>query len=199
MEYFVYCRDRSGTWDLRLELTEEHWSFMDRYAEEMIARGPTLTPDGERTTGSMHIVDLPDLAAAREFAFEEPNYQAGIYGEVLIRRWRNVLGRTMWEFEGEKAGDRRFLIIAHGEPSKADDSLDEAHREYLDGGYADRLIAHGPLLSEDGTDWAGNAILVELPDRSAAEAMMANDPHTKNGSYKDIEIHPWQFGGRPSS
>lgn len=34
----------------------------------MITRGPTLTEDGETPTGSVHIVDLPDSAAARDFA-----------------------------------------------------------------------------------------------------------------------------------
>ena len=65
---------------------------MDQYAEEMIARGPTLAVDGDTPTGSVHIVDLPDPAAAGAFAFDEPNYQAGVYRDVLLRRWRNALG-----------------------------------------------------------------------------------------------------------
>ena len=36
------------------------------------------------------IVGLPDPAAARAFAFDEPNYQAGVYRDVLLRRWRNL-------------------------------------------------------------------------------------------------------------
>jgi uncharacterized protein YciI len=78
VDYFFYCRDRPGTWEVRSELTEDHWAFMDRYADTMIARGPTFTPDGTAVTGSMHIVGLPDPAAAHEFAFEEPNYKAGV-------------------------------------------------------------------------------------------------------------------------
>src|SRR5262245_15310298 len=86
---------------------------MDGYADRMIARGPTTDPAGEIHTGSMHIVDLPDLEAANAFAFEEPYYRAGVYREVLKRRWRNALGRTMWDFAGDE-GLRRFLIIGHG-------------------------------------------------------------------------------------
>ena len=77
---------------LREELLEEHWSYMDRYQAEMIARGPTLAGDGDTPTGSVHILDLPDPAAARAFAFDEPNYQAGVYRDVLLRRWRNTAG-----------------------------------------------------------------------------------------------------------
>src|SRR4051812_42106978 len=109
MEFFCYHRDRPGSLALREGLLEEHWSYMDRYATEMIARGPTFAGDGDgdgdgdgggAPTGSVHIVDLPGPAAARAFAFDEPNYQAGVYRDVLLRRWRNMLGRTMWDFPG---------------------------------------------------------------------------------------------------
>ncbi|WP_246649820.1 YciI family protein [Nonomuraea coxensis] len=65
MEFFCHHRDRPRSAALRAELTEEHWSYMDRYEAELIARGPTLDRDGDTATGSVHIVDLPDPAAAR--------------------------------------------------------------------------------------------------------------------------------------
>jgi uncharacterized protein len=92
MEFFCYHRDRPGSAALRDELLEAHWSYMDRYATQMIARGPALARDGGTPTGSVRIVDWPDPAAARAFAFDEPNYQAGVYRDVLLRRWRNMLG-----------------------------------------------------------------------------------------------------------
>lgn len=180
MEYFIYCRDKPGSAALRERLVEDHWAFMDRYADEMIARGPTLTADGEEATGSMHIVDLPDEDAAHVFAFDEPNYKAGVYDEVLVRRWSNTLGRTMWEFTGSTEGYSRFLIIAYGAAPDA--------REHLD---QDRLIAYGPLLSDDGDQRRGIAIIAELPDRAAAEALLA-----QAGPYERVEIHDWEFGGR---
>jgi uncharacterized protein YciI len=143
MEFFCYHRDRPGSIALRDELHEEHWSYMDRYGKEMIARGPTLAGDGNTPTGSVHIVDLPDPVAARAFAFDEPNYQAGVYRDVMLRRWRNTLGRTMWDFPG-------------------------------------------------GATWLGTAALVRAPDPDTARAILAP------GRYADIEVHNWQFGGRPS-
>ena len=53
MEFFRYHRDRPGSLALREELVEEHWSYMDRYAKELIARGPTFADDGETPTGSV--------------------------------------------------------------------------------------------------------------------------------------------------
>lgn len=114
MEFFCYHRDRPGSLPLRRELGEAHWSYMDRYAERLIARGPTFADDGETPTGSVHIVDLPDPAAARAFAFDEPNHQAGVYRDVLLRRWHNMLGRTMWDFPGGRTGGDRHLVLGFG-------------------------------------------------------------------------------------
>ena len=114
VEFFCYHRDRPGSIALREELLQEHWSYMDRYQEQMIARGPTLADYGGAPTGSVHIVSLPDPAAARAFAFDEPNYQAGVHRDVLLRRWRNLLGRTMWDFPGGRTGGNRYLVLGFG-------------------------------------------------------------------------------------
>jgi|SRR2546423_4874971 len=182
MEFFCYHRDRSGSAALRDDLREEHWSYMDRYAKEMIARGPTLT-DGGTATGSVHIVDLPDPAAARAFAFDEPNFQAGVYRDVLLRRWRNMLGRTMWDFPGGRTGGNRYLVLGLGPGQAAEPAVPSGR---------DDLIAYGPLLSDDGATWLGTAALVQASGPEAARAVLAP------GRYTDIEVHHWQFGGRPA-
>ena len=92
MEYFVYGQDRPGSGDLKGKLTEEHWAFMDGYGDALIARGPTLTEDREASTGSLHIVDLPDVEAARAFAYEEPYYRGGAFDSVLLCRFRKHVG-----------------------------------------------------------------------------------------------------------
>ncbi|MFJ8924125.1 hypothetical protein B046DRAFT_00711 [Streptomyces sp. LamerLS-316] len=183
MEYLCYHRDRSGSLPLRDELLEAHWSYMDGYAKEMIARGPTLADDGDTPTGSIHIVDLPDPAAARAFAFDEPNYQAGVYRDVLLRRWRNLLGRTMWDFPGLNAETNRYLVIGLGSGQAADLAVPSGR---------DDLIAYGPLLADDGTTWVGTAALVRAPDPGTARALLTPD------RYADIEVHNWQPGGRSS-
>ncbi|MGV9353132.1 YciI family protein [Streptomyces misionensis] len=184
MEFFCHHRDRPGSFPLRKQLLEEHWSYMDLFQKEMIARGPTLAADGETPTGSVHVLDLPDPAAARAFAFDEPGYQAGAYRDVLLRRWRNLLGRTMWEFPGGRAGGDRYLVLGLGEGEAADLTVPAEHG-------AD-LIAYGPLLSDDATAWLGTAALLRAPDPAAARALLTED------RYAGIEVHAWRPGGRPS-
>ncbi|MFD9692620.1 YciI family protein [Kitasatospora sp. NPDC059146] len=183
MEFLCYHRDRPGSLPLRDELLEAHRSYMDGFAQEMIARGPTLTADGALPTGSVHVLDLPGPAAARAFAFEEPGYQAGVYRDVLLRRWRNLLGRTMWDFPGGRTGGTRYLVLGLGGGQPVDLAV-PADRE--------ELIAYGPLLSDDGTAWLGTAVLLRAPDPDAARAVLTAD------GYADVEVHRWQFGGRPS-
>lgn len=199
LEFFFYCRDKPGTGALRERGAETHQSFMDTYADAMIARGPTMAEDGVTATGSMHIVDLPDAEAAWVFAYEEPNYKAGVYRSVMVSRWRNALGRTMWEFEGDALANRRFLVIAHGKPTLRDiaEELRDTHSRFLlEGGTREHLIACGPLLSDDGTGWNGTMMLVEYPDRTALESMLEHEPCIRAALYESVEIHDWQFGGR---
>jgi uncharacterized protein YciI len=94
LEYFFYCRDQQDTGALRERWAEAHWSFMDRYAGSMIARGPTMTENGASQTGSMHMLTLPTLEAARVFVYEEPYYKLGVYRNVFMSRWHNALDRT---------------------------------------------------------------------------------------------------------
>jgi uncharacterized protein YciI len=188
VEYFFFGRDRQGIADLRWELAEEHWSFMDRYAGSMIARGPTLETDSEsEMTGSVHIVDLPDAHSAPLFAYQEPYYQAGVFKEVLIRRWNNSLQRTMWDFAG--TGGRPFLVIGHALAGSTlrHSELRKRQVQYLsESGFNERLIVCGPLLSDDGTEWMGTAL-------------MASGPYAEASLYETVEIHDWRFGGRPAS
>jgi len=181
MDFFCYHRDRTGSMPLRLELHEAHLSYMDGFADEMIARGPTLTADGETATGSVHVLDLPDPAAARAFAFDEPGYQAGVYRDVLLRRWRNVLGRTMWDFPGGREGGLRYLVLGLGSGQGADLEPPAGR---------DEVVAFGPLLSDDATTWLGTAALVRAPDPESARAVLTAK------AYAEVQVHRWQFGGR---
>jgi uncharacterized protein YciI len=183
MEFFCYHRDRRGSSALRGELLQEHWSYMDRYAAGMIARGPTFADDGETPTGSVHIVDVPDAAAARTFAFDEPNYQAGAYRDVQLRRWRNLLGRTMWDFPGGRDGGNRYLVLGLGAEQAAELAVPPNR---------DDLVAYGPLLSDDGTIWLGTAALLRASGPNQARAVLAPN------RYAETEVHNWAFGGRPS-
>lgn len=186
----MYSRDAADTAQLRddQELLEEHWSYMDRFAETMIARGPTLDTDRETATGSLHVLALRGVDAVRDFVVLEPNNRAGVYGEHLVRRFENLLGRSMWEFPG-RAAELRFLIIGRshrGRPVSA---------ETLPTELLERLILYGALTTLDGGELAGVALALQAPDREAVDALM-QDARTGLSVFSELEIHDWEFGGR---
>jgi uncharacterized protein len=157
VDFLVHSRataaaSRSGPDD---ELNERHWSYMDRFADGMTARGPTLMPDRETWTGSMHVVDLPSVAAAEAFVAEEPYALAGRFESHRIWRFTNLLGRTMWE-HGGLVDQPRFLVFCRDVP----DLPHEAR------------IMLGELHSADGEP-AGFVAAVQVRDRSDLDGLDA--------------------------
>ena len=197
MQFFFYCRDKAGAFETRKGLLKAHWAFMRPYIDSMIARGPTMSADGKTVTGSLHIVDLPDAEAARVFAHDDPLAKGGVFEDIMMQRFHNVAGRTMWQFAGD-AKNARFMCIAEAAPGSAGQGRDllAAQRHYLE--HADRaghVIVHGPLLGDDGVTWTGTAILLENADVAAAEALWRGDPMSSAGLYAKTALYPWRFGG----
>jgi hypothetical protein len=198
MDFFFYCRDRPGAGEVREKTVPAHWNYMDRFDDRVIARGPTLTDDGSTSTGSMRMISFTDRVVADRFVREEPFAAAGVYREIIVRRWNNALGGTMHDYESDR-GEPLFLMFAAGKPgmTATRHGLLEDHRAYFrDNGYLERFVFRGPLLSDDGEEWLGSAMAIELPDRAAVEAMLADEPYVRGGLYDAIEIHRWRFGGR---
>ena len=197
MQFFFYCRDKTDAAETRRGLLKEHWAFMEPYADAMIARGPTMSADGTRVTGSMHMVDLPDAAAARVFAHDDPLAKGGVFEDIAMHRYQNVLGRTMWQFSGNPQNPR-FLFIgeARAGTSEQGRAFLSAQRDYLQhGDRAAQVILFGPLFAGDGETWRGTAMLLETPDIAAAETLVLQDPAAVSKLYARQELRRWRFGG----
>jgi uncharacterized protein len=194
LDFFVYSRDAAEASALRNddELLEAHWSYMDRFAASMIARGPTLAADRETATGSLHVLELPNADAAQMFVEGEPNNRAGVYAEHSVWRFENLLGRTMWEFSGA-ADEPRFLIIARldggevsGEPLPAQDISAELR---------ERWILYGALSTLDNDRPVGVALAVQAPTRQLLDALV-EEGWPGFALLPEVEVHDWEFGGR---
>ena len=160
---------------------------MDKFAQSMIARGPTVDANGEAATGSLHVLALPNIDMVRGFVASEPNNIAGLYGEHVVWRFENLLGRTMWEFSG-RAAEPRFLVIGRSHLRRA------VPAETLPAELLERLILYGALTTLDGAEPAGVALALQAPDRNAVDSLIA--AANEFGALSDLEIHNWEFGGR---
>jgi len=46
----------------------------------------------------------------------------------------------------------------------------------------------GPLVTDDGSAMQGSLLLMEFPDRAAAEAFAQGDPYAKAGLFAEVRI-----------
>ncbi len=174
IHFLIYSRTAPAAEDSEHDpgLDEKHWSYMDRFADRMTARGPTLGNGRESWTGSLHVVDLPDAAAARDFITREPYNQAGLFQEHFISRFANVLGRTMWQF-ASAADEPRFFVLAHASDDSTKD-LRPVPVADLPPQLRERLIVYGELREPDNGNLAGVALALQAPTREAVEALLSD-------------------------
>lgn len=169
MDFLIHSRvtdaaARTGPDD---QLNERHWSYLEGFAAGLTARGPTLGPDRETWTGSMHVLDLASEAHARAFVADEPYERAGLFATHDVWLFTNLLGRTMWE-QPAGFGGVTYLVFTGDAPVPVPDP---------------QLLMSGELRTLDGRP-AGYAAAVEVQDRSALDGLV------------DATVHDWERGGR---
>jgi uncharacterized protein YciI len=96
VQYLIHAIDKPDSDALRNELRAEHEAYQASVESLYITRGPLLSDDGERQTGSLMIIDVADLAAAREFWDNEPFVKGGLFERVEFYGWR--FGRVFDKF-----------------------------------------------------------------------------------------------------
>ena len=63
----------------------------------------------------------------------------------------------------------------------------QAHLAYLQG-HEDQIVFGGPLLADDGQRPIGSLLVIDVPDRWAAEAFAAGDPYAEAGLFAKVSI-----------
>jgi uncharacterized protein YciI len=106
----------------------------------------------------------------------DPRY--GLAGETLRRYYREK--PAQWVIFGwdspDKSGARVANIAAQKEYARA---------------LGERLIGYGHIVSDDASATLATTWFVQLDDRAAAEAFVANDPLNRAGVYGRTDIRRW--------
>jgi uncharacterized protein len=90
MRVALICTDKPGALQTRLDNRPAHVEYLKASGVVELA-GPFLDPEGNMT-GSLIVLELPDLDAARTWAAADPYAQAGLFESVSIREWKKVIG-----------------------------------------------------------------------------------------------------------
>lgn len=81
-------------------------------------------------------------------------------------------------------------LIAHDKPGALSLRQENrpAHVAYLKSG--DAVQQAGPLLDDAG-EMVGSLIILDVPDKAAAESWAASDPYGKAGLFESVTLIPW--------
>jgi len=192
-QWAIYCWDKPGTQATRRALLQDQNSYPKDFGERVIGYGHFVSDDGHDTLGTSFFMQLDDRAAADAFVAGEPMSKAGLYQRVEIHRWSNSFQKRAADYR--RKGLQQFLCTGPktGTPEFFREHL-HAHESYF-ASYGDSFIFRGPIRSADGADNIGTALLLELPDRAAADKFWNEEPFAKNGGYRrDARITRWVFG-----
>lgn len=63
------------------------------------------------------------------------------------------------------------------------------HVDYLKS-FGDQLFAAGALL-DDSDQMCGSVVIIDVADKTSAEAFSANDPYAKAGLFASVTIDRW--------
>jgi uncharacterized protein len=88
--FMMHCTDKPGALALRQATRAAHLDYITRTGCVLQA-GPLLDEDGQMA-GSLLVLDLPDLQAAKDWGAADPYAQAGLFAATHVQEWKKVIG-----------------------------------------------------------------------------------------------------------
>ncbi len=89
MRVALICIDKAGALQVRLDTRADHLAYIEATGVVEMA-GPFL--DGGAMVGSLVVLNVDDLDAAKTWAANDPYAKAGLFASVDIREWKKVIG-----------------------------------------------------------------------------------------------------------
>ena len=90
MLFAIIARDKPGALETRKANRDAHLAYIDESG--VVCQAGPLLDDGGGMIGSLLILDVADMAAARDWAAHDPYAGAGLFESVEIIAWKKVIG-----------------------------------------------------------------------------------------------------------
>jgi uncharacterized protein YciI len=193
-QWVIFAWDRVSRAGVRAAHIAAQKDYARALGERLIGYGHIVSDDASITLATTWFVQLDNRAAAEAFLADDPLNRAGVYEKTDFRRWSNSYLKRAADYK--RKGMQQYFCTGSKIPDAAPFFARHlhAHETYFKK-YEGSFIFRGPLRSPDGTENVGTALLLELPDRAAAENFWNNEPFAANGGYQDdSRIYRWQFG-----
>ena len=190
----------------RTAAMDRHRAVISRWAAD--GRMPFGTPlfTAEWVpSGSLMILDVPDMAGVDAYLAEEPFSVEGVWGE------RRILPFSIAPLPYQrlpKPGDpvettRTHTVAIAYDGADADaparrQAAREAHIARMQPMAADGMLAiGGAIMDEAGSRMIGSITVTRHATHEAAQAWMAEDPYVKGGVWQDITLHATRLAALP--
>ena len=85
----LIARDKKGALEIRKANRDNHLAYID--ATGVVAQAGPLIENGDMA-GSLVILDVADMAAAEDWAANDPYAKAGLFDTVELIEWKKVIG-----------------------------------------------------------------------------------------------------------
>jgi uncharacterized protein YciI len=87
-----------------------------------------------------------------------------------------------------------FVAICLDKPNSLELRLANraAHLEYLRN-HSAAIRTCGPLLADDGETMVGSLLILDVPNRTSADAILREDPYRHAGLFSSVELRPWRW------
>jgi uncharacterized protein YciI len=89
--FAITCFDKPGALEARVENRPDHVAYLKTQDAVIRVAGPQLDEQGHMC-GSLFVIEVDDLAAAKAFSDGDPFLQRGIFGRVDIRGFTKTMG-----------------------------------------------------------------------------------------------------------
>ena len=90
MRVALITKDKDGALQARLDNRDAHLAYIaDTGVVEMA--GPFLNDEGTMC-GSLIVLEVADMAAAQNWADNDPYNKAGLFETVTLSQWKKVIG-----------------------------------------------------------------------------------------------------------
>lgn len=86
----LIARDNAGALQTRLDNRAAHLAYIEETG--VVAQAGPLLDDAGGMIGSLVILEVDDLAAAKDWAENDPYAKAGLFQDVELIPWKKVVG-----------------------------------------------------------------------------------------------------------
>ena len=86
----LMAKDKDGALQTRLDNRDAHLTHI-KNSDVVMHAGPLLNDDG-KMCGSLVILDVEDMAAAEDWAANDPYAKAGLFASCELVQWNKVIG-----------------------------------------------------------------------------------------------------------